>query len=779
MTAAPPPLAPREHEAHDHQGSVLRAAALRFTVLRAKIRAAVWTESSAYIAASLLVYSALTFAADRTLRLETPVRAVLLLVFAAVVARMVWQRLLVPLRVRLGDDELALAVERQTPDLRQSLISSMQFERALHGERGVTESRELMRAVVDDVETRVAAMPFAGALDARRMARATSSLMGIGLVFVLWAIAAGPSLQLWAMRNLLLSSVEWPRYTQLQFADLGDGVRRLPQGDPLTIVVRATGELPEQVHLRSTFASGESAFEPMSRTGEGEFTLTMETLLENATIVAEGGDGISPPLRIEIVERPRIENVAVQIVFPAYMQKEPEDVPATEGELRIVRGSELRLRGQSHKKLASAFALLVDTKVPLQLEADSTSFAGVVAPEASGLLAIDVIDTDQLGAASPPRLFVRLVEDKPPSVEWKLRGIGPLVTAQVRIPGELKCKDDFGLVKVVAEFRAAVDAPEAKAPVASESAAPAEPLTAPTPPPEVPFVPIDVALGDALEVGNVRYETNGIVDILQRNPKSQDEDDPSNQVRPGMLLALRFCATDNFGPGEPHLSKGEAFTFRVVTREKLVDELRRRQVEQRLEVEKIRDDESAALLALRETLNPKSDDSRASQARLQFKQLAARQQALGRRTAFAADLYQRILWEYENNRIWEPSKVREYEALTSVPLLDLGKTTFPTSAHLVATFADTGDEEARSAAIDGYTEALRRLEAILRVMEQVETLAGLIEQLRGVIKVEDSAIREVENKIKAAGESIFQKPSQPSKPEVLKPPGGQQSNEKK
>ena len=43
-------------------------------------------------------------------------------------------------------------------------------------------------------------------------------------------------------------------------------------------------------------------------------------------------------------------------------------------------------------------------------------------------------------------------------------------------------------------------------------------------------------------------------------------------------------------------------------------------------------------------------------------------------------------------------------------------------------------------------------------MEQVETLAALIEQLRGVIKVEDSAIREVENRLKAAGESLFNKP---------------------
>lgn len=735
--------------------SVLRAAALRFTVLRAKIRVAVWTETAAWLTTALLLYALTTFVSDRLLRLETIARALLLASFVGFAVRTAWKKLVLPMRARLDDDELALAVERQVPGIQQALISSMQFERALAGPRRGADSPELMRVVVQDVESRVSSMPFADALDARRMARCTSIVAAVAAVFLVWGLAFGPQLRLWAMRNLFLSSEEWPRYTQLAFADTENGTRRLPQGDALTVVVRATGVLPEEVHLRSTFASGETAYEPMSRTGDGEFSLTIETLLENAVLIAEGGDGISSPLKIEIVERPRVEGVAVQIVFPDYMQKEPEDVPPTEGELRIVRGSEIRVRATSHKPVAQAFLLLGDERHDLAVADGALAFSGSVRPQQSGLLTIDVIDRDQLGAGSPPKLFVRLVEDKPPSVEWKLRGIGPLVTPQVRIPGELKCKDDFGITEVAAEFRAIVDTPPAQE--TQEGSAPAVPQ------PEAPFVPIQVAWQDALQKGASRYETTGIVDVLTRNPKPQVEDDPSNEVRPGMLLSLRFLAKDNFGPGAPHEHRGEAFTFRVVTREKLVDELRRRQVEQRQEVEKIRDEETAALAELRETVSPKADDPRAAQARLRFKQLAARQQALARRTAFAADLYQRILWEYENNRVWEPTKVREFEGLTSVPLLQLGKATFPDTAHAVATFADTGDEELRKAAVDGYSEILRRLEAILRVMEQVETLAALIEQLRGVIKVEDSAIREVENRIQEAGESLFQKPGKDPK----------------
>ncbi|MGE3173345.1 MAG: hypothetical protein AB7O97_12025 [Planctomycetota bacterium] len=745
-TAAPPVPGPPPASGADQPG-VLRAAGHRFTVLRAKVRVALWTETCAVLALALVGYAALTFAVDRTLRLETPVRAVLLAALAIWAARTTWQRLLRPLAVPLGDDEMALAVERQAPALRESLISSMQFERAITEGSRAPESRQLMRAVVADVQQRLPQLPFETALDGRRMGRFVGLLSAGLAAFALWGAVDLGSLKLWALRNLALSSVEWPRYTRLQFLDGQDGALRLPQGDPLTVRVALQGPVPDQVFLTSEYAAGERTVEPMSRTGDGEYTLTIDTLLEDAVLSAAGGDGVSEPLRVVIVERPRIEDVRVEVVFPDYMEKEPEVVPPTEGELRLLRGSVLRVSGRSHKPIDQAFALLADERQDLERDASGHAFAGELRPRAAGILVLDVIDRDQLGAGAPPKLLLRLVDDKPPTIDFKLRGISSLVTPQVRIPGELKVVDDFGLRAVAAQIRVVDDAPAPRDPDAADG----------TQPPEVPFEGMPAAFGAQLAAGAARFESTATVDIRPLNP-AENDDDPQNRTRPGMLLSLRFVATDTYGPGDPHEALGETFVFRVVTREKLVDELRRRQVEQRMEVQRIRDDEQQALLELRETLSPKASDPRAAQARLQFKALAARQQSLGRRVGFAADLYQRILWEYENNRIWEPHKVREYEGLTSVPLASLSAEPFPTTAHAVATFADTGDEELRAVAVEGYTRILARLDAIIEVMEQVETLAALIEQLRGVIKVEDDAIGEVERRLRAAGESVFGPP---------------------
>lgn len=719
-------------------------AARRFAALRERVRRAVWLEALAVLGAALVVYALVTFGIDRTLRLELPFRAALLGIFVYASFRLLRSRLLAPLSQRLDDDEMAFAVERRDPGLRQALISSLQFDRVLLRGGRTVDSPELMAAVVADVRGRMDRLPFGAVVDRRRVQRFCALLAGVLGAFVLWGALDPGSLLLWARRNLALSSVEWPRYTTLTFLDQQDGLVRLAQGDPLTVRLAVGGPMPDQVFLYYQFARGGRGVEPMSRTGD-EFTLTLDSVIEDATLHAEGGDGLSAPLRIEVVERPRLEHLELQVVYPEYMRKDVETLPPTDGELRLLRGSELLVAGRSHKPVQEAFALLADTKLPLQRGADGRSFAGSLQPRNGGLLVFDVIDHDLLGAGAPPRFLLRIVDDRAPTIDFKLRGISSLITPQARLPGELKVKDDFGLTAIAAGVRCVEEkrAGEGNEAVLDPKAA------------EV-FEPVEVLYGDALRVGVVRLETTASVDLKQLNA-NPDQDVPENRVRPGMLLSLRFMARDNYGPGEPHETKGEVLTFRVVTKEKLLEELRRRQVEQRHELERIRDEERSALLELRETLNPASTDERAKQARTRFRTLARQQTALGRRVAFVGETYQRILWEFENNRCMESPRVREIEAAITVPLQQLAREPFPTTARQVEAFAGSGDESVRSAASDGYVQILERIDAVLKVMEQAETLAALLEQLRGVIKVEDKAIQDVERKIREAGERAFGK----------------------
>jgi hypothetical protein len=241
-----------------------------------------------------------------------------------------------------------------------------------------------------------------------------------------------------------------------------------------------------------------------------------------------------------------------------------------------------------------------------------------------------------------------------------------------------------------------------------------------------------------------------------------------------MLMSLRFHATDNFGPGEPHVGAGETMVFRVVPAERLSEELRRRQVEQREELKRIREDEQRLVLELTEMVAPDQAGERRAQVETRLKALVRQQRSLGNRTQFVGDSYQRIIWEYENNRLWEPNNARQQEALIPEPLVALGKDAFPATARQIDAFAGAAAETTRAAALEACRDILRRIDGILKAMEQAESIAALIQDLRSVIKLQSDAIRDVQTRVQKKEEDIFKprtdapddspKPNDPPKP---------------
>ncbi len=733
-------------------GRELTAARERLNQQRDRARKGIWIETIGVVALMLVAYAVPTFLTDRFLRLEWIFRAILLGSFVFAVARIVRRRLMTSLDVHLSDEEMALAVERKSPELEQVLISSLQFDGDLGVETRSIESQAMKAAVVSSVRDRLQSIPFARAIDAGRVRKFALGIFTMFVFFIGWAGMDPESLGIWASRNVFLTNTDWPRYTILTFVDGSDEVR-LPQGDALTVRVDVVGPRPDQMFMDYAFADGETGSEPMSLTGENEFTWTIDAVLNDVTLSVQGGDSLPVEMAVKIVERPRVDGLAVHVTLPEYMEREPYDVPPTEGELRLPRGAKLSLKANSQKLLTSAFLLFGnDEKVVMALGEDQKSFTGEFYPKESGLLIIDVIDSDSLGAGTPPKLLLRVGEDKTPTIDIRLRGIGSSITTQARIPGKLQVRDDFGIREIVATMRATREENRDRGPNDT-------PLL-----PE-PWADAEPIFDQQLVPSSLKYEAEANVDLKTWNT-IRTPNSPDNPIQPGMLFSLRYAAKDNFGPGDPHEGFSETMTFRVVTNDKLIEELRRRQVEQRTELQAIADQEASATLELIETVNPGDAGDQAKLARARFKAMARRQQAMGRRVRFVSEAYQRILWEYENNRLIEPTKVRQMEALISDPLEVLAKEDFPATARLVDRFLRTSDESLRAEAINGYREISVRLAIILKEMEQAENRDALIEELRNVINLENEAIRDVRTRLNDLEDSLFNsaKKKKPTKP---------------
>ncbi|MGE0142499.1 MAG: hypothetical protein AB7I19_04490 [Planctomycetota bacterium] len=711
-----------------------------FRKVRTRARRGIWLEGLAALVVAGLAWTAVSFAVDRFLQIETVYRAGLLIVLAFVVGRIVMTRLARPLGTALDDREVALALERGDRGLAQGLISAVQFEGDLAAGRARGQSDALMHGVIAAMRSRAGDLDPAIALDRARITRAVrrlvvATLLGVGLVAGL-----GDSFGIWFRRNLLLGNEPWPRATQLSFR-VGEqtSTLRIAERDDVTLVVVASGVIPDRVSLDVTFDSGERSRHVMDR-GEGDtFLATIPGLLADATAIARGGDGETAPLRLMIVARPRLAELSFGFTPPAYLGTTEQPLEPVAGEMSVPRGSVVQVRGRSTKPLARiALVRGGQSRQVAEPSSDAHRFALSFQPDASGTLALEISDLDGLSPQSPIEFLLRVLDDTAPQLEFLTRGVGSMITANARIPGRLRLRDDHGVTTVAAASRVT----EAIAAEGSDEA-----------PAEAPFEPFAPIWEDEFQSGAADSEL-GVVFDLQPTMTDPDPHSMRNRVRPDTFLSLRFTAADNKAPA-PQEATSEVRTFRVVTPEKLLQELRRRQNEQRRDLEKVKQKVVDARAEVVASLSPTAESPEAPRARSRLDQLARQQTTLGKTVQTIADRYQTILDEMLNNRLFEANLVRGMESRIVSPLVTAAIEGFPESAQLLTGFSEDGKEATRSVAIEAIDALLALIDRVLEQMDRNEDLAAIVESLRVVIRSEAEAQALVKRLRDAAGSGIF------------------------
>ncbi|MEZ6188329.1 MAG: hypothetical protein R3F62_25425, partial [Planctomycetota bacterium] len=219
--------------------------------LRRKLRTALLVRGLARTVLVGVAILLVDFALDRTLRLSWEARAVALLLILTALAIVLWSRLLRPLRVPLGDVELAKLVEGVTPSLQWRLLSAVQFADPgwVPGEH---TSRELAEQVVRDAGELAPGVAFGKPVPTGPMLK--RALLGVAV------LAAGLALVgkfphtagVWAQRNLLLSdTAKWPQDTFLALeASWGQGA--------FTVAHPPNGGTPEPSAPSIRIARGET-----------------------------------------------------------------------------------------------------------------------------------------------------------------------------------------------------------------------------------------------------------------------------------------------------------------------------------------------------------------------------------------------------------------------------------------------------------------------------------------------------------------------------------------
>ncbi|MFA7002673.1 MAG: hypothetical protein WC429_01430 [Verrucomicrobiia bacterium] len=422
-----------------------------------RARRLTFAEGVAQTAALFLGLLALTFLLDRWLFLPQAARlALTLLVWAATLAGFV-RFILLPLRKRWGDIEVAFNVEAAFPQLNEELATAVELE-ACHDPDAIKGSPQLIAALVNDLARRSGGLDFASVISPTRSvvsaAVATALALGLGV----YAIAATEHFLLLAKR-FANPFAALPRASTVKLL-VKPGNVTIETGGSVTVRVdvfnrrvgkavaffAADGLPPMRLETLATAAPAPAApMKPSAPVALQQFEIPLPAVKSNAVYFIRAGDAESQRFCIVAQRGPRLERFALTYRFPDYTGLPPKIITAETVHIAALRGTRVTVVAEASQPLAGAWLELNGAPPkPVQVTGDRNVTAEI-AVDHDAEFKLRITDTAGFKNADAVSYRIKALPDQPPTVKL----LDPDQDVEVGKPEPFDLKfaatDDFGV----------------------------------------------------------------------------------------------------------------------------------------------------------------------------------------------------------------------------------------------------------------------------------------------------------------------------------------------
>ncbi len=420
------------------------------TTLQAKLdrargywRALLAVEGWLWTVAAVLVAFLCCFHADRWLVLSLQGRVTAWCVLAALGLAGTLYLVLRPLIAPRPAEDVAVMVERRFPQLRERLLSAVEFAR-LPRERLEGVSSTLLGDLQADAEREAAVLNFQAAFDTRGIGRAATSLAVVLLVLGIHVLLAGPAFGAFLSRMALQNTPVW-RDTRLR-------VEPWPEAKALRgqdFLVRATQEgiLQKQGRLFFRFGKGRWNRVELKADGKSHFSHRFLALTEDLTFYAAAGDGRSDEATVRVVDPAVIVGGKLRLEYPAYMDRPSVTVDAGSGGVAAPVGTRVSLELKANKPLEQALAS-VGKAAPAPWSVQGDTVTGSLVVRQSGQYVLNLKDTDGFQAPEPQAFPVKALPDEAPEVQLQAPQGDLDVVPDARVKLAIVARDDYGIAEV-------------------------------------------------------------------------------------------------------------------------------------------------------------------------------------------------------------------------------------------------------------------------------------------------------------------------------------------
>ncbi len=560
---------------------------------------------------------------DRVFKMDGPQRIIMLCVMAAVVLGVLFWRVIKPLFNTVSDDALILQVEDHNKELKEGLISSVQFARDGSIEKqGV--SKQLVQATIDRGVEMARSIDFGKSLNGSRQATNMLLLLVglIGLGALGYGVAKTDFWRTWFNRNVLLSDDQWPQNTYLIVEGVVDGKKIMKRGEDHLQMVFVDAERSRiaevDVTLEINSLSGRSSHK-MQRS-EHQHQYEFRSVSNPFKFRVRGGDHVSAWIQVELVEPPSMSELDLWVVLPEYAGSKLEPLPKGSGPHGVMEGSSLKLTAVSNKPLSKAELRHETGDVMVLDAADDTHFSLTIPQDklVGGKYTFMLEDKTGMTSSRPSSFQLKIQTDRAPRVRASITGVSGMIVSKAKIPISFTAKDEYAITGAEHYLYWLGDV---------ESSVKQE-LNTPVP-----------GLEDQL--GQAAIQNDSVYDLKDLN------------IPVDVGLRLKVLVTDNNTSSGPGVGESREFLLRVVTEEQLRSDLLRREIEQRQAFEFALKNQELLTVDLRALAAAHLASPQPDEATNKLIEMQRRQKVIGTNLVGISDRFEAFLIEAKNNRLDE------------------------------------------------------------------------------------------------------------------------------
>lgn len=733
-------------------GEVPTALRDRLQQLRRSITSSIWVSAIGKLSLLLLAVAAVDFMLDYFLHMDRAQRAILAGLLIAGLGYAIYRLLWLPISTRTSDDALILAVERKMGQSHNPLINTLQFAREAH-----PDQRGYSPAMADQVIRSGLAsanqLDFSQAMDHRRLEQGRWLLrLGLaGLMMALLLIAGTQTGRLWFGRNVLLADQPWPTRTRLTVKGVENGVLVVPRGEDHRLEVAIDPQCANpDVEVYVDFLSRATGARQKLRPGSDDPLLTSTTLRSvnsEFQFRVSGGDFVSDPIQIRLVQPPGFETLKLTVTPPAYSGLEPQALALSAENYKLLLGSELAIEAKSDK--ANSTLALLSTENRWEIPADNEGwFRFQLSGDAlrSGRYRFDLQDESGISGGRPVEFSLDVLSDKPPQVRAKPFGVSNMIVPRARLPISIAVEDEFAIVGAWGQLGWRAEGVATAGDHRQDIAAFADQWGKAELSGSHVFdlETLDIPSGMTLSV-QVQARDNQPEKVADAASGETNEGETNaGTTDPGGRDTVSTAQnSDADSEKSPAIGSSKTMVFRVVNEAELRADLLRREMEQTKAFERLISQQAAVLTELKALQASQPQSSETSDSFLaRQNQMATKsvrnQFQVGTLLVQIADRFQGFLDEVRNNRLDDASEnidsgqslSRRIEEQIIQPLGEIDRELLPSINRSMEVVSRSVGDASMSTHIDTVVpeieEALRQLNAVLDAMQRTQNFQEIV-----------------------------------------------------